>query len=123
MLTPKRIIIATICGIIFGFVCLGFALSNPESSESLTCSVKWSIVIGRSMLGFMIGISALRMPWWIHGPVLGLIASIPMAIPIMDDLNIAIGTVVMGIIYGFLIELVTSILFKARPVGMLEERG
>jgi len=118
MLTPKRVIIATICGIIFGFVCLGFALSNPEASSELSCSIKWSIVIGRSMLGFMIGISALRMPWWLHGIVLGIIASIPMAIPIMDDMQIAISTVVMGIIYGFLIELVTSILFKARPVGM-----
>ncbi len=123
MLTPKRVIIATICGIIFGFVCLGFALSNPDATETLSWSTKWSIVIGRSLLGFMIGISALRMPWWLHGMVLGIIASIPMAIPIIDNMMIAISTVVMGIIYGFLIELVTSILFKARPVGMLVGKG
>jgi hypothetical protein len=123
MLTPKRVIIATICGVIFGFVCLGFALSNPDGSESLTCPIKWSIVIGRTLLGFMIGISALRMPWWLHGIVLGIIASIPMAIPIIDNMTIAISTVVMGMIYGFLIELVTSVLFKARPVGMIRGEG
>ncbi len=123
MLTPKRVIIATISGIIFGFVCLGFALSNPDSSETLSCSIKWSIVIGRAMLGFIIGISALRMPWWLHGIVLGIIASIPMAVPIIDNMTIAIGTMVMGVVYGFLIELITSVLFKAKPVGMIEERG
>ena len=122
MITPKRVIIATICGVIFGFVCLGFALSNPDSSETLSCPIKLSIVVGRALLGFMIGISALRMPWWLHGIVLGIITSIPMAVPIIDNMTIAIGTVVMGMIYGFLIELITSILFKARPVGMIVKK-
>ena len=104
MLTAKRVIIATICGIIFGFVCLGLASSNPNDTEPLTCVVKWSIVIGRTLLGFMIGISA----------------SIPMAIPVIDNMSIAISSVVMGMIYGFLTELITSVLFKAKPVGMLK---
>jgi hypothetical protein len=117
MLTSKRVIIATISGVVFGFVCLGFALSNPDSSETLSSTVRWSIVIGRTMLGFMIGISALRLKWWLHGIVLGIIASIPMAIPIIDNTVIAVSTVVMGIVYGFLIELITSVLFKSGPAG------
>ena len=115
MLTTKRVVIATICGFIFGFVCLFLASFNPE--EPLPNMVKWSIVVGRTLLGFTIGISAIRLNWWLHGIVLGIIVSIPMAIPVLDRMEIAIGTVVMGIIYGFLTELITTILFKAKAAG------
>jgi hypothetical protein len=117
MLTSKRVIIATICGIICGFICLGLASSNPDPTAQLTTVVKLSIVLGRTMLGFTIAISALRLSWWLHGIVLGIICSIPMAIPVLPDMNIFVGTFVMGIIYGVLIELVTSVLFKAKAIG------
>ncbi len=114
MLKAKRVIIATLCGVLFGFVCMGLASSNPDQMNPLTAMTKWLIVLSRTMMGFMIGISALRLRWWLHGMVLGFVASIPMAIPVMDRLSIAIGTVVMGIIYGFLTELITSVLLKAK---------
>ncbi len=114
MLTAKRVIIATICGVIFGFVCLGLATSNPDPAGSLTLSVKLNIILSRTLLGFMIGISALRLKWWLHGIVLGFISSIPMAIAVMDQGSIMIGTFVMGIIYGVLTELITTIFFKAK---------
>ncbi len=114
MLTAKRVIIATICGLIFGFVCLGLASSNPDPAQQLSASTKLLIVIGRTMLGFTIGISALRLKWWLHGIVIGIIASIPMAIPVFENTSIFIGTFIMGIIYGVLTELITSVLFKAR---------
>jgi len=114
MLTTKRVIIATICGIVFGFVCLGLALSNPHPEGVITLPIKINIVLSRVLLGFMIGISALRLKWWLHGAVLGLIMSIPMAVQVMDKPQIMIGTFVMGIIYGVLTELITSILFKAK---------
>lgn len=121
MLTSKRVLIATICGFIFGIVCMLFSSSNPDSSESLTTSLKLSIVFSRGLMGFTIGISALRMSWWIHGIIIGFIASIPMAFPVMDRVNIMIGTVVMGIIYGFLTELITSVIFKTKPAGITKE--
>jgi hypothetical protein len=114
MLTAKRIIIATICGLLFGFVCLGLASSNPNPTQQLTSSTKLLIVISRTMLGFTIGISALRFKWWMHGIVIGIIASIPMAIPVFGNSSIFIGTFIMGIIYGVLTELVTSVIFKAK---------
>ena len=117
MLSTKRVVIATLCGVLFGFVCMFLASSNPDSTESLTNTMKISIVVSRTMLGFMIGISAIKLNWWLHGIILGLIASIPMAIPIIDRMDIAIGTLVMGIIYGFLTELITSIGFKAKSAG------
>lgn len=113
MLSVKRVIIATACGFLFGLVCLGLATSNPEGTESLSLAIQLSIVIGRTMLGFMIGISALRLNWWLHGLVLGFISSIPMATPLLDQPSIFVGTLVMGVIYGFLTEWITSKLFKS----------
>ena len=96
---------------------MALACSDPKAAEPLAASIKWSIVIGRTLLGFMIGISALRLSWWLHGMVIGVIASIPMAIPILNDPGIAIGTLVMGVIYGLLTELITTKMFKSPPVG------
>jgi hypothetical protein len=114
MVTTKRVLIATGCGFIFGLVCMGMASSNPDSAATLSASVKWNIVLSRTLLGFMIGISALRLNWWLHGIVLGFISSIPMAIAVMDRSEIMIGTVVMGMIYGVLTELITTVLFKEK---------
>ena len=119
MLSAKRVIIATICGLVFGFVCLGFAMSDPNSANTLSTSIKLNIVLSRTLLGFMLGISALRLNWWLHGIVLGFISSIPMAVAVMDRPDIMIGTFVMGMIYGVLIELITTILFKAKSVANL----
>jgi len=120
MLTSKRVLIATICGFIFGIVCMLLASSNPDATEQLSTSLKLTIVFGRTLMGFTIGISALRLSWWLHGIVIGIVTSIPMALPIMDRVDIMIGTFVMGIIYGVLTELITSIVFKAKPVGTIQ---
>ncbi|MBN2007739.1 hypothetical protein JW960_00170 [candidate division KSB1 bacterium] len=116
MLTSKRVIIATLCGLVCGLICLKMASSSPDSAETMSTGLKLSIVFGRTLLGFAIGISSLRMKWWLHGIVLGIITSFPMAFPNLDQMPIFIGTFVMGIIYGLLIELVTSVLFKAKSV-------
>ena len=71
-------------------------------------------------MGFTIGVSALRLGWWLHGIVIGIIASIPMAFSVLDKTDILISTIIMKLIYGFLTELITSILFKAKPVGLLK---
>ena len=117
MLSTKRVLIATVCGFVFGLVCMYLASSNPNASEPMAASMKWTIILSRTLLGFTIGISALRLVWWLHGIVLGIICSIPMAIPIIDRMDIAIWTIVMGIIYGVLTELITTIAFKAKAAG------
>ncbi len=118
MLTTKRVIIATICGFIFGFVCMLLASLNPNACEVLPFSTKLIIIFSRALMGFTIGVSALRLAWWLHGIVIGIIASIPMAFSVLDKTDILIGTIVLGIIYGFLTELITSKVFKAKPVGL-----
>lgn len=112
MLTAKRVIIATLCGLLFGIVCSTMAGSNPESEVSW--QILMSILFGRTLMGFTIGISAFKMHWWLHGIVIGFISSIPMAVPIIDNMGIFIGTFVMGMVYGLLTELITTKLFKAK---------
>ncbi len=115
MLTTKRVLIATLSGFAFGVVCMLFASSNPE--VTLPAWTKWTIIFGRGLTGFTIGISALRISWWLHGMLIGFIGSIPMAFPVMDRPEIAVGTFVMGVIYGFLTELITTIVFRAKSAA------
>jgi hypothetical protein len=120
MLTAKRVLVATICGFLFGLVCMGIASSNPNATEPITTTIKLMIIISRTLMGFTIGISALRLTWWLHAIVLGIICSIPMAVPVMDRLWIAIGSIVMGVVYALLTELITTFLFKAKAVGRMK---
>jgi hypothetical protein len=113
MLTIKRVLVATVCGFLFGLICMALAASNPDSTQALSATIKWNIVLSRALMGFMIGLSALKIQWWLHGIILGFISSIPMAIAVIPQMEIFIGTFVMGIIYGFLTELITTKLFKA----------
>jgi len=116
----KRLIIATLSGLLFGFVCYGFACSG---SESIEIWLGITIISGRTLMGFGIGISRFQMKnWAIHGIVMGLIFSLPAVFgtmmgsenPEFTPQMLAISTVVMGIIYGFLIELITTVFFKAK---------
>jgi L-cystine uptake protein TcyP (sodium:dicarboxylate symporter family) len=116
MLTSKRVLLATLFGIVFGFVCMYLAASNP-GGEPMTTSVKWSIVLSRALMGFMIGISALRLKWYAHGIILGAVGSLPMAAATMEDPRIAVSSIVMGVVYGFLIEVLTTVVFKSPPVA------
>jgi len=113
----KRVYIATLMGILAGVVCC--LLSS--SGGPMPMKVLANIFVSRVLIGFVIGISAWKMPWAIHGPLMGLIVGIPTALGAMMGADAHFGkyqlffmTLVMGVIYGFVIELVTSGLFKAR---------
>jgi hypothetical protein len=80
----KRVIIATLSGIIFGVICNLLA----SGSGSLPWPITIQIITSRTLIGFAIGISSLKI---VH-----------------------VSTIVMGIIYGLLIELITSVIFKAK---------
>ena len=116
----KRLIIATLSGLLFGFVCYGFA----SSGGSLNSWLAISIILSRTLIGFAIGISRFPMKHWaIHGIVMGFIVSLPFAFSVgmasesetgMSGQMLFLSSLVMGIIYGFLIELITTVFFKAK---------
>ena len=114
MLNTKRLFIATLFGVISGFVCWGLAASHGPQPWYFAVST----ILGRTLIGFAIGISAFKMAWWLHGIIMGFIFSLPMAfygfyVPDQATM-IFFGTIVMGVIYGFFIELFTTVVFKAK---------
>ncbi|MGE5807276.1 MAG: hypothetical protein ACM34M_15885 [Ignavibacteria bacterium] len=120
MFTAKRFIIATLMGLATGFICLALASSSPGV---LPAPVGYQLVLSRAIAGFAIGISIFQMGHWsIHGAVIGAIFSLPLAFsglmapdnPEFDKNTMFIMTVILGLIYGILIEFVTSVLFKAK---------
>lgn len=116
----KRLIIATILGLLFGFVCFGLASSG---SNEIPTILALNIILSRMLIGFGIGISRFSFKHWtLHGMFMGLIFSLPagfgaMLAPETPEFNremLFISTVVAGVVYGFLIEFITSVVFKAK---------
>jgi len=123
MQNSKRLIIASIFGLVFGFVCFGLASSG---AGKLDWPIALQIISSRTLIGFAIGISTLSLAHWsIHGLVMGLIFSLPMAFsglmapdnPEFSKASMFVWTIALGMVYGLLIELFTSVIFKARKSG------
>ena len=113
----KRAYIATLMGVLAGVICCLLSASGGP----MPMKVMVNIFFSRVLIGFVIGISAWKMNWALHGCLMGLIIGIPSALgammsasPEFGKYQLFIMTLVMGIIYGFVIELVTSVAFKAR---------
>jgi hypothetical protein len=120
MQRAKRTIIATLSGVLCGFICYGLASSGPAE---LTWPVSMQIILSRTLIGFAIGVSCWRMRHWaIHGLVMGAIFSLPLAFsglmapesPEYSTSAMFIGTIVLGMVYGLIVEIITSLIFKAR---------
>jgi hypothetical protein len=120
MFAAKRCIAATVMGFATGFICFALASSSPGVLPS---AVAYQIILSRALAGFTIGISNFKMGHWsIHGAVIGAVFSLPLAFsglmapdnPEFDKSTMFIMTVALGLIYGILIEFVTSVLFKAK---------
>lgn len=119
-MSPKRICIATLSGVLFGFVCYAFAASGPQAPA---WPIALQIIFSRTLMGFAIGISVLKLGHWaIHGLVMGLVFSLPLAFSSMmapastqyTRASMFVWSVVLGMVYGLLIEVITSALFKAK---------
>ena len=113
MFNKKRLLIATLFGVLSGFVC--WWLSSSDGPQPWFFAL--STILSRTLIGFAIGISILKMRWWLHGIIMGFIFSLPMAFQGFyvpgKETYIFLGTLIMGIIYGFFIELFTTVVFKA----------
>jgi hypothetical protein len=112
-----RVLLTTILGFIFGIVCWLLASSGGPMPAAMT----WSIILSRALLGFVIGISAWKINYLLHGILLGFIVSIPMAFGSLavKGFKIFLGTLIMGMIYGFLIELITHFVIKEKSAGSI----
>lgn len=114
----KRFYLACLMGILAGVVCV---LLSTSGGQAMDKKIIASIFSSRVLIGFVIGISALKIGWALHGLLMGLVVSIPMGFNAMLGANAQYGKwemlamfIVMGMVYGFFIELITSVVFKAK---------
>jgi len=111
----KRILVASLCGFIAGIICYSLGVILLPIEHDLLIFV-W-IVVNRTLLGFVIGISILKIHWALNGLIVGMTIGLVLpinAIMLEKELPIIISVYIMSIIYGILIELFTSIIFKQR---------
>jgi len=108
-------VIATVVGLVLG-VLLGL-LAARTVAQGMPISGLAAMVLSLVVAGFALGISALRWCWWLHGLLLGAIALLPLSLAgVWAGLKWWPGFVFLlggGLIGGFLIELVTSVIFGA----------
>jgi len=118
-MNQKRLIVATLAGLFFGLVCFALASQSPGG---LPAPIAWQIIASRTLIGFALGISCFKMHHWaIRGIIIGGLFSLPMAfsglmaeVPGFSPASMFSWTVGLGMVYGALIELITSVMFKAR---------
>jgi len=110
-----RIIVATILGGIFGVICYFSYKSTMEGPVGAVMVA--GIIANRALIGFTIGISKIK-NWFWNGLIAGLFVSLAMSIyPLMGkDWMGFLAITAAGIIYGILIEVITSFVFKLKSV-------
>lgn len=122
MLNLKRIIIASIAGLGCGFICLGLIASG---GSEIAWPIIAQVLTARTLIGVAIGLSCFTIGHFtIHGLIFGLVFSLPLAFsglmapesPQFSKEMMFISTVVISMIYGLLIEVITSGFFKAKAV-------
>ena len=122
MQKTKRIVVATLSGLLFGFICVGLSSISP-AAEALAWPIAVQLILSRTLIGFAIGISCIALKHWaFHGIIMGLIFSLPLAFSgLMAPENLEyskagmfIATLILGMIYGLLIEVITTVVFKAK---------
>ena len=117
MINARRLVIATLFGFVSGMICyLGgrYGLKDDISNVMFLY-----ILVNRTLIGFVIGISTLRIHWVRHGLLIGLLVGLPFAAGcLLEENNIetAIAALILGALYGLMIEFFTSVVFGARQV-------
>jgi hypothetical protein len=109
----RRFLICMLGGSISAILCLvgrqilfGFPEILPENIAAT--------VANRLLLGFVIALSAWRIHYLLHGAILGLILSLSVSIGFLPDNLIGfVAFTSAGIIYGVLIEWLSTDIFRA----------
>ena len=116
MIYAKRLWLAIIFGAVAGIIC-GW-VSIQQAPAGMAQVIFCSAFLNRAFIGFVIGISAWRIGWLLHGILIGFLGSLPLSIPLIFSPQAGFCVFLMytaaGIVWGFLIELLTSVVFKAK---------
>ena len=109
----KRIVIATLFGLLAGGICSSLMFSSGYLKFTVV-ALGW-ILLNRTVMGFAIGASALKLHWAWNGIVVGLIVGEIFSYYLFMQVGwIALAFSPIGnALFGFLIELFTTKVFKA----------
>jgi hypothetical protein len=112
-MTYKRLVICTILGLIAGLLC--YLGGRYGAGMAFTTFAAVATVANRGFIGFAIGISRWRIPWFLHGIIIGILGTLPAALYDLNPnaLQGFIMFLVFGGVWGFLIELF-ALLFGAK---------
>lgn len=110
----KRIVIATLFGLVVGVFCATMAFQS-DILEFTAANLTW-VLLNRAVMGFVIGISGLKLHWAWNGIVMGLVVGSIFAYSLY--LNLGLGPLpfanaAMNGLYGLTIEFFTTVVFKA----------
>ncbi|MBU0520288.1 hypothetical protein KJ564_15270 [bacterium] len=116
----KRFLICLAGGLIAGLVCAYGG--NDKVAEDVRTMVFISVVLNRAFIGFVIGISAWKMHWALHGSLIGVLGTLPMSVPLIvtpeAGPNAFLIFTIAGLVWGVLIEVTASVVFKAKMAGV-----
>ena len=112
MVYTKRLGISTLSGIVMGLLCW---MGGAKAGVAFTGGMVAGTILNRAFIGFVIGISTLTWHYLAHGVVIGVIGSLPMA-AFSPNTRGFVMILLFGAIWGLLIELITTKVFKA-PMG------
>ena len=112
----KRLLFSLIGGIICAIIC---TIGRIFLIQGITLPVLITSAIGnRILIGFVIGISRLRINYLLHGALIGFLITISYSIGMLLEKNY-IGFVMYttaGIIFGLLIEIFVTLIGKAKNI-------
>ncbi len=107
----KRLWIATVIGFLTGLFCIWGASARGQFGTWILVST----VANRTLIGFAIGISKFKMHWALHGVLMGAIFGLPLSFAALQNGVVSFLILeIASIIYGFTIELVTTVVLKAK---------
>lgn len=111
----KRIIIATLFGVVAGALCATFTYYGAIMKIT-GVTLGW-IFLNRTVMGFVIGVSGLRLHWAWNGIAMGLIVGSIFSYALFmntGDVRLLYLTPIGNAAFGLMIEFFTSFVFKQR---------
>ena len=109
----KRIVVATVFGLIMGGVCASAAFSMGLLKFTAV-NLIW-VLLNRGVMGFVIGISRLKLHWAWNGIVLGIVVGSIFSYFLFMNMGFVPLPFINGLangVFGLIIEFFTSVVFK-----------
>ncbi len=109
MVYPKRLGLTTLLGVVAGILCW---TGGVKSGIVFTGGMAAGTILNRAYIGFVIGVSALPWNYLVHGAVIGILGSLPLA-AFSPNVRGFVMLTLFGALWGLLIELIATKLLKA----------